>query len=85
MTTHVQRASTALQDALFDSAYYVDLYLRALGRASMSVASIDQYEFSNPRLVAMWKDFRESLPDSEEIRRTPFKLLSELLERHSHG
>jgi hypothetical protein len=82
MASHIQQYSSQLQDEVFDNVYYVDLYLKALGRANMSTASIDQHEFFNRALIAMWRDFRASLPDSEDIRRKPFQRIAELLERH---
>lgn len=80
MATSVQIESSLLQSELFDNLYYLDEYMRALSRARMSTASIDQYEFSDLKLLLMWADFRTRLPDLKEIQRAPFQRLTKLLE-----
>jgi len=80
MTTEIQRAAINLQDKIFSEKYYIDLYLKVLGKYNMSTASIDQSEFDDDKLVSMLNTFWMALPDSKEIRRDPFFDLCDICE-----
>lgn len=72
MATEIQKQASQVQGQIFDEQFYVPQFLKVLGRHGMSVASIDQSEFADKQLVEMFHAFWEELPDSPEIRRTPF-------------
>lgn len=78
--TNVKQKMVDLQDAIFKEKYYVDLYLKVLGKNNMSTASIDQSEFSNKAIIKMTNDFWKALPDDKAIRRPPFFQLCDIAE-----
>jgi len=80
MASYVQTESAALQSDLFDNLYCLDEYMRALGRAHMRIAAIDQHEYGDSPLMNMWIDFHAHLPCVGEIQRPPFQRLILLLE-----
>ena len=76
----IQKAAIKVQDAIYKEEYYVSLYEAALRHNNMSVASIDQSEFSDQQLITMMNDFWSLLPDSPSIRREPFFALCDICE-----
>ena len=80
MSTEIQKQAMELQDAVYKQKYYIPLYEKALGKHGMSVASIDQAEFTDKQLVSMANTFWFALPDSPVIRQDPFFMLCRIAE-----
>lgn len=78
--TDIKHAAMKVQDAIYKEEFYIRLYEATLAKHNMSVASIDQSEFSDKQLILMMNDFWEALPDSPVIRRAPFFALCDICE-----
>ena len=76
----IKARASNLQSQIHEKDYYISLYHQALIKHNMSIASIDQHEFSDKQLVKMFNDFWIALPDSMSIRREPFFELCDLCE-----
>lgn len=76
----IEARVVALQNHIFKSKYYLDLWCTALIKSNMSVETINQHEHTARELVLLCNDFWESLPDTPAIRRAPFFELCDIAE-----
>ena len=74
------KQSIELQDEIFKSNYYVDLYGEILEQNHLTAKDIIDEKLSKDQLLMLWDNFWYSLPDVPAIRRGPFFILCDLCE-----